>query len=310
VQVKLVHRFASILAALALSGCAAIGGGDEELPRASAPSPDVPSAPAKQVTKLLVFVVENHSLDQMSHDMPYTFGLAKQFGYATEFTALTHPSLPNYLAMAGGSTFGVTDDDPPASHPVSSQSVFGQAISLGKTATLYAEGMPGNCALEDGGARYAVKHNPWAYFVEERDLCDQHDISLTRLAADISNGDLPNAGMVIPNLCNDAHDADCDLGDADRWMEEYVGMVLAGPDFASGHLAVVVTADEDDLSQDNKVLTAVFHPSQRGNVVDVPLTTYSLTRLYEQVVGAPFLNQAATAPDLAEAFGLSVGPRD
>ena len=271
---------------------------------ASIATPAGPGTPT--VTKLLVFVVENHSLDQMSSDMPYTFGLAQRYGYATAFTALTHPSLPNYLAIAGGDMFGVTDDDPPSSHAASGQSVFGQAVEMGRTARTYAEGMQGNCALEDGGDRYAVRHNPWTYFVDERAQCEQYDVPLDTFSADVAAGALPNAGMVIPNVCNDAHDSDCDLGDADTWMRAHVGQVLAGPDFASGHLAVVVTADEDDGSQDNKILTTVFHPSQHGNVVDTPLSPYSLTRLYEQVLGAPFLGNAATAPDMAAAFELRV----
>jgi acid phosphatase len=83
--------------------------------------------------------------------------------------------------------------------------------------------------------------------------------------------------------------------------------VLAGPDWQSGHLAVVLTADEDDSSQGNTVLTVVIHPSQQGNVVSTPLDHYSLTRLAEDVVGAPHQNNAATAPDAATAFGLPVG---
>src|SRR6478735_2017980 len=272
-------------------------------------TPDAPAGGtvrAAKVTKVLVIVEENHSLDEMSSEMPYTFRQARKYGYATRFTALTHPSLPNYLAIAGGSMFGVTDDDPPANHPVSGESVFGQALDLGKTATLYAEGMPGNCSVADGGDRYAVRHNPWAYFVDEQRRCRQHDVSSDTFTADAASGSLPNAGMLIPNTCNDAHDSDCTLGDADRWMRGHLGAVLAGPDFASGHLLVVVTADEDDRSQDNRVLTAVLHPSQRHHVVTAPLSPYSLTRLYEEVLGVPFLGEAATAPDLAKAFGLPV----
>jgi hypothetical protein len=311
---RVIRRAAAlVLAAILLAGCSSSP--PEGAPMARTPVAVPSSTPATAsatgpgsptVTKLLVFVVENHSLDQMSRDMPYTFGLAQQYGYATAFTALTHPSLPNYLAIAGGDTFGVTDDDPPSSHTASGQSVFGQAVEMGRTARTYAEGMPGNCALENGGDRYAVRHNPWTYFVDERAQCEHYDVPLDTFDADIAAGALPNAGMVIPNTCNDAHDDDCDLGDADTWMREHVGQVLAGPDFASGHLAVVVTADEDDRSQDNKILTTVFHRSQHGNVVDVPLSTYSLTRLYEQVLGAPYLGHAASAPDMAAAFGLRV----
>ena len=69
----------------------------------------------------------------------------------------------------------------------------------------------------------------------------------------------------------------------------------------------MVTADEDDHSQDNLVLTTLFHPGQHHRVVTTPLTHYSLTRLYEQVLTAPLLGQAADAPDMAAAFGLQVG---
>jgi hypothetical protein len=266
----------------------------------SAPSP----AGKQPVTKLLVFVVENHSLDEMRAQMPEAFALAERYGYATQYRALTHPSLPNYLAIAGGSTFGVTDDDSPAGHVIHGPSVFGQAIEAGRTAKVYADGMPGTCSLGTSGDRYAVKHNPWAYFVDEHALCARYDVPLQGFAADAASGSLPNAGLVIPNLCHDAHDADCDLADADAWLRDQVAAVLAGPDFAAGRLAVVLTADEDDHSQDNLVLTTVLHPSQRGHVVSTPLTHYSLTRLYDQVLRVPLLGQAATAPDMAQAFGL------
>jgi len=263
------------------------------------PAP-VRSAP---VTKLLVFVVENHSLDQMRQEMPFTTALGKQYAVATSYRAVTHPSLPNYLAMTGGSTFGVTDDAPPSSHTTNQPSVFGQALSLGKTAKVYAEGMRGNCATESSG-QYAVKHNPWAYHLSERSSCAQYDVPATELSKDVTNGGLPNAGMVVPDLCNDAHD--CDLSVADQWLRTHVGMVMSGPDWRSGHLAIVVTADEDDNHQNNLVLTVVAHPSVHGTVVTRPLTHYSLARLYSEVLGAKPLGHAATAASMATAFGLKL----
>ncbi len=257
-----------------------------------------------RVTKVLVFVVENHSRDEMRSQMPHVAGLGKRYAFATRYRAVTHPSLPNYLAIAGGSTFGVTDDDSPGGHVIHGRSVFGQAIAAGKTAKVYAEGMPGSCALQPGGTRYAVKHNPWAYFADERAPCNAYDVPLGALSADAESGSLPAAGMVVPDLCHDAHD--CDLAGADVWLRDMVGAVLAGPDFASGHLAVVITADEDDRSQGNLVLTTVLHPSQQGHVVRTPLTHYSLTRFYDQVLRVPALRRASTAPDLAKAFGLPV----
>lgn len=282
-------------------------------PQSAAPRPRstkvVRATPAPEpvrVTKLLVFVVENHSLDQMSRELPFAFGLGRRYGYATGYHAVAHPSLPNYLAIAGGSTFDVLDDDPPSAHPVRGASVFGQALRLGKTATLYADGMPGSCAVADGGVRYRVKHNPWAYFVDERSACRQHDVALAAFSGDVDGGRLPNAGMVIPDMCHDAHD--CDLSVADGFLRQQLGRVLTGPDWRSGRLAVVVTADEDDHRQDNLVLTTVLHPGLHSTSYAGPLSHYSLTRLYDEVLGAPLLGNAASAPSMAKAFGLAVGP--
>ena len=263
------------------------------------------STSTTKVTKLLTFVEENHSLAQMQSSMPYTDSLAKTYGYATDYTATRHPSLPNYLAIAGGSTFGVADDNGPSSHRIAGRSIFGQAIAAGKRAKVYADGMPRNCSLTNGGTRYAVKHNPWAYFSSsaERRACKRFDVPVSQLRGDITNGRLPNAGMVVPNLCHDAHD--CSLGTADRWFKSQMTAIMAGPDWRSGRLAVVLTADEDDHSSGNRVLTVVIHRSQRHHVVSTSLTHYSLTRLYTAVLGrTSYLRSAATAPHMATAFGL------
>lgn len=268
------------------------------------PSPTQRSAPV--VTKLLVFVVENHSLDEMRGQMPFVSGLARRFGYASHYAAVSHPSLPNYLAMAGGDTFGVTDDAGPASHALHGATVFGQALAHGRTAKVYAEAMPGTCATTEADP-YAVKHNAWAYFVDERAACRRYDVPLDALPADVGAGRLPEAGLVVPDLCHDAHD--CTLAVADGWLRDQVGRVMSGPDWRSGHLAIVVTADEDDHSQGNLVLTLVAHPSLHGVVVDTPLTHYSLTRMYDEVLGADPLRHAAAAPSMLAAFGLTAAPR-
>jgi acid phosphatase len=303
-----VRWLVGLLLGVALFGgsTACSGGGST----ASAPgTPDrlgtaVTDTPSRQVTKLLVVVVENHSLAQMRDGMPYTYRLAQRFGYATNFYALAHPSLPNYLAMAGGDTFGVTDDSPPDDHPVAGASVFGQALQHGHTAAVYAEGMPEPCATADGGEAYAVRHNPWAYFVDERAQCLEHDRSMARFDADVEAGRLPEAGMLVPDTCHDAHD--CSLRVADAWFAERMRTIVAGPDWRAGRLAVVLTADEDDSEGGNRILTVVVHPSQRHHVVDRRLDHFSITRLYAEVLGEEPLRQAAQAPSLAEAFHLPV----
>jgi acid phosphatase len=300
-----MRRSVSLVLALVL--CAFVGTADlasGQTPTTAGTTSVAGSRAATAVTKLLVVVVENHSLSQMRTGMPYTFGLAQRYGYATDYHALRHPSLPNYIAIAGGDMYGIHDDKDPSVHPITRQSVFGQARRHGKMAGVYAESMSSPCQLTSSG-RYAVKHNPWAYFVNNRVGCKAADRPIAAFAPDVSAGRLPRVGMVVPNLCHDAHN--CSLATADAWFKQLMGTVYAGPDWKSGRLAVVLTADEDDHTQGNTVLTVVIHPSQDHHVVTTRLTHYSLTRLYDEVAGLPYLRNAATAPSMATAFGLPLG---
>jgi hypothetical protein len=311
----------ALLAALmlALAGCSTAvqvpppaAAGTPAPPASTAAAATKPSRPAasgpQRLTKVLTIVEENHSLTEMRADMPYLAGLAARFGYADHYTAIRHPSLPNYLAIAGGDTFGVADDAAPAAHVLHGPSVFSQARDAGRTAGTWAESMSESCRLTpDGATRYAVKHNPWAYFADDRPACQAGDAGSGFRAAAQADA-LPNVGMLIPNTCHDAHDGGqgCDLRSADAWLRDQLPTVLASDDFTSGALAVVVTADEDDRSSGNTVLTVVLHASLDGSgrVVSTPLTHYSLSRLCSEVVGASPLRGAATAPDLAAAFHL------
>jgi hypothetical protein len=277
-------------------------------PTATSASPSPTSTPPPATaTKVLTIVEENHNLAQMSSGLPYLFGLAQRFSYANGYTAITHPSEPNYLAIAGGSTFGDTTDHNPA-FQVHGSSIFGQALAAGKTARLYAESMTTPCQQNSSG-NYAVKHNPWASFADERAQCQAGDLPMGgvgsgALATDIAAGRLPDAGIMVPNMCNDAHD--CALSTANTWLAQWLPAILAGSDYTSGRLVVVVTGDEDDRNGGNKVLTVVLHRSLDGahRVVSSALTHYSLTGLYDAVVGTPKLGAAATAPDMRSAFQL------
>ncbi|MFL6158908.1 MAG: alkaline phosphatase family protein [Marmoricola sp.] len=282
-------------------------------PSASAvPSPRVPAPPVSSstpsagsaVSKVLVVVEENHSLSQMRAQMPYLAGLAGTYGYATSWKALAHPSESNYLAMAGGSMFGVTDDGPPsrnASRVGGADNVFAQALRAGRTAGTYAESMPGSCSTTNQGD-YAVRHNPWTYFAADRASCRKFDVSTATFVADARADNLPDVGFLIPNMVHDAHDAS--LAVADAWLRQMLAPVVASSDFTSGRLAVVVTADEDDRHSGNTVLTAVLTPHLHHVVVSTPLNHYSLTRFIADVLGVRPLLGGRGAPDLRKAFGF------
>jgi acid phosphatase len=272
------------------------------------PSRATAALPPGSVNKVLVIIEENHSLDQMRNGMPFLYSQAQRYGYATNYSAITHPSLPNYLAIAFGSTFGVRDDAAPSAHPERGPDVFTATRRAGRTARSYQESMTSSCARTNQG-RYAVKHNPWAYRSTLRTYCAADDVpsgtsTTGRLHNDIVKGVLPDVGELTPNLDHDAHDGS--LAAADTWLKGWLRLVYASPDWRSGHLAVVVTADEDDHNQGNKVLTTVIHPSQNGRVVTSPLSHYSLTGLLARVGHTTCIRNGCTAPSFASAFHLTV----
>jgi phosphatidylinositol-3-phosphatase len=108
--------------------------------------------------------------------------------------------------------------------------------------------------------------------------------------------------MVVPDLCNDAHD--CSLATADSWLKKRIELALSGSDFQHGKLAIVVTADEDDRSEGNKVLTVLAQRGVHHVVTHTRLSHLALCRLYTQILGVDPLRQADQAHSMAKAFGL------
>jgi len=123
--------------------------------------------------------MENHNYESVigSPKAPYENRLVAQCGSATNYYAITHPSLPNYLAATGGTTAGVRDDGDPSEHPLGNDSIFARLSPLTTQWRTYAETMPRNCAQTAAGL-YAVKHNPAAYYLPIRDRCLAWDVPL------------------------------------------------------------------------------------------------------------------------------------
>jgi hypothetical protein len=246
--------------------------------------------------------------------MPFLKSHSRRYGTATRYYAITYPSLPNYLVMTGGSTFGVRDNGNPDVHPRKGPSVFGQLLASGMTAKTYAEAMPRNCALRNKGT-YVVRHNPWTYFADpaERAACRKYNVPSGSprngaLAEDIAKGQLPSIGFLIPDNCHNGHD--CSIGTTDRWLRSWLPTIKNGPDFRSGRLAIIITWDEDDRSTDNRVAMVVIHPALKGRSVksrkvSTRLSHYSLSATISRLAGTRPLRDADQGRDLLAAFGLS-----
>jgi phosphatidylinositol-3-phosphatase len=296
--------------------------------RASAPSGicgwrDTPPARYDHVVWVLL---ENHSRPQLigpagsreADRSPYLNSLARRCGLATNYLALTHPSLPNYLALTSGSTGGVRRTCTPDACPQRRTTIFDQLAGPGGGWRIYAEGMPSACHRRDSG-RYVVRHNPATYFPVAD--CAAHDVPLGtatrgRLVDDLAAGRLPALTLVVPDQCHNTHDCAIDAGD--EWLSQMVPRLVRSPLYRAGRTAVVVTWDEGaggTRGQDCRahpdrscrVATVVLSPTTRpGTRSSVALDHYSLLEATSRMLGVPPLGHAAdrTTRDLRPAFGL------
>jgi hypothetical protein len=101
---------AFILAAMAAL-CVGCGGSSG---RASTPPPSPPPAavPASATSHIVVLVMENKEDKDVlaGSGSPYIKSLARRYARPVNSFGITHPSLPNYLALTSGSTQGITSD--------------------------------------------------------------------------------------------------------------------------------------------------------------------------------------------------------
>jgi hypothetical protein len=108
--------------------------------------------------------------------------------------------------------------------------------------------------------QYADRHNPFVFFrsiIDDRARCNANDVPLSpHLERDLARErTTPKFGFVIPNLCNDGHDATCvglnadgthegGLVGADAWLRHWMPVIFGSPAYRAGHMLVVVTFDE------------------------------------------------------------------
>lgn len=228
-------------------------------------------------------MLENTSY-QRALAQPYIGSLASQYAIASNYHAIGHPSLPNYLALTAGSTFGIADD---GYHPLPATGVAKQLTDAGISWKGYFEGFAGNCF--NSPYPYALKHNPFAYYGGR---CPANVVPMTQLAADLS-GDTPQLAWITPGLCNDGHD--CSTLTTDNWLSQVVPQITGSSAWQQNGV-LFITWDEGTGSN-NQVALLTIAPRLHGEITQ-PLDHYSLLATIEDALGVPRLGLAKQATSL------------
>src|ERR1700694_1320752 len=144
VQPVALSRYAAL--ALLLAGAPACATSSAGVQRASPaptpsarPSPAVSAvaAPSPATGSVFLIVMENKTASA-ALSPPFTSSPARQHASPNNYYAISHPSLPNYLALTSGDTYGITDD---GYHRLGTQDLGHQLTSAGVSWRAYTVGL-------------------------------------------------------------------------------------------------------------------------------------------------------------------------
>lgn len=258
----------------------------------------------KNLDHIVIIVMENTAYGDIvgNQNVPYINNLVKSGSLAKNYQAITHPSLPNYLALIGGSTFGITSDCTDCY--INSANLVDQLESLHITWKAYMESMPSPCFIGSKG-QYAQKHNPFIYFDDIRKNSDRCNniVPYDELVTDLqTTSTTPNYIFISPNLCHDMHDCGVKVGDT--WLSNQVPLILQSPAFKNQNSLLVLTWDEDNGSDKNHIATLFIGKNVKpGYISEKSYTHYSLLRMIEQNWNLPSLTtNDAQAENILDIF--------
>jgi phospholipase C len=292
---------AIIVAAAVLSGCASAVAG---LPSPVAAAPGLSRAPVKAPARpahLIVVIEENHAFEQVigSGKAPFLNRLAAHGALLTDYHAITHPSLPNYVALLSGRTGRIRSDCTGCTIP--GRTLVDELEARHISWAAYLQGLPRPCSAVARSGAYTEAVDPFMHAARVRDhpsRCDRV-VPFRRFRADLAAGRLPTVVFVMPDLRHEMHSGSVRVADA--WLRRLVGELRASPVWRQDS-RLVVTFDESDrtdvrsccagLGRGGRIPTIVAGPPIPHGVDPTPYTHYSLLRSIEAAFGLPLLGHA------------------
>lgn len=270
----------------------------ETLPKSMETQPITPTAKNRhelivpEFSHIVLIVLENKEYTSVisNSEMPKLNQLAQEYTLLTQYFAVAHPSLPNYIALVSGDTFGIKSDC--TNCFINAENLAGLLEQGGYSWKTYQENLPSPCFVfpQIWGkiSGYAQKHNPFVYFDairNDKDRCKQSVVSLEQLSVDLEDGQLPDFAFISPNLCHSGHD--CDLNVVDSWLSDLVTEIMKSPNFDENSL-IVITYDEGGSSLGccsqsstggGRVATILISPRvKKAYQDDTPYSHYSLLK--------------------------------
>jgi hypothetical protein len=268
----------------AVAGAALLAAATLAVTNTASASPDTADhRGAATLDHIYVIMLENHSQSSVIDDpnAPFITSLAHRYGTADHYFGVTHPSMPNYLALVGGDNYGLEDDNDQNVVNLDRTNLVDQLESHHVSWDAYLDTLPANKldrfgpTLPDGTtvSLYAKKHNPFVLFddIISNPARMSHVKDYTALGADLNGPHPASFVWITPNQCNDMHggvfvtvaghsETPCPFGSAkddandaalkqkaDQFVHTAVDTIMGSRAWTK-RSAIVIVTDENDFT--------------------------------------------------------------
>lgn len=242
---------------------------------------------------IVLIVMENRSYEEIvgNKNAPFVNQLIKTGGLAANYYAITHPSLPNYIALLGGSTFNIKKN---CTHCfIKKTNLIDQLEKAHISWRAYFESLPSSCFL---GSLYPYtrKYNSFVYFsdiIKNKKRCN-NIVPYSQLSTDLKNPKgLPDFIWISPNLCSDTHY--CPVETGDKWLSRSIPAILTSSLFKGQNSLLILTWDEAEKKSGKNHIAAIFIGSdvKKGYKSGKYYNHYSLLHTIETSWGIPPISE-------------------
>jgi hypothetical protein len=257
----------------------------------------------KHFDRALIIVLENQNCSSAMKD-PFLAQLAERGAGFSNFRALIHPSYPNYLAMVGGSLFGVRSNDQITLPDDNSHRTIADFLDWKN----YAEDYPSEPQpfLGDRG-KYVRKHVPFLSFAKIQQESFGNVVSVStkdphnRFVADVEDfrsdpkkHPLPRYMFYSPNVDDDGHDPVLRPGrglmKASTWLNKFLKESFPLDDKMKGTLVIVTFDESGYFEKTERIYTVFLGDMVKPGVITKTYTHYSVLRTIEDNFGVLPLN--------------------
>jgi len=251
--------------------------------------------------QLVVVLMENHNLNEIYGPAPYMTQLADQYAFSEGWSSITNPSQPNYIALLGASTFGVSGD---GNHPNLNHPTLVDLIETsGHTWNAIAEGSGSGCSINPDRGEDHFPFLSYTTITGSAARCASlHSGGPTDVVAALNAG--TNFIWFTPTDQHNMHDNSVASGDS--WLQSWVPGLLTA--MGSKKAALIIMFDEAYTSPPYIYMSFSGTATKLAYKSTASYSHYSLAKLLEDVWGGGSLGQGdVNAPSPLEFFNAG-GP--